>query len=179
MLSLCLCIVSSTYVSVCVAILTVVMQQPGKHVPAARDTRNAEVLLDESFSLRSVSYKRRVCESVSVSLYLFLCGGAIEYLHRSPSSRKRRRKGIPVPGGISGPPCSWGILIRGPGPPGLGVLKSRDNKIWYWVPRDSDPSRTALSSNSKLLSVPTAWRVLGLRMEERPPDMEVSCEYIE
>jgi hypothetical protein len=27
--------------------------------------------------------------------------------------------------------------------------------------------------------VPTAWRVLGLRMEERPPDMEVSCEYVE
>jgi hypothetical protein len=27
--------------------------------------------------------------------------------------------------------------------------------------------------------VPTAWHVLGLRMEERPPDMEVSCEYIE
>jgi hypothetical protein len=27
--------------------------------------------------------------------------------------------------------------------------------------------------------VPTAWRVLGLRMEERPPDMEVSCEFLE
>jgi hypothetical protein len=27
--------------------------------------------------------------------------------------------------------------------------------------------------------VPTAWRVLGLRMEERPPAMEVSLEYIE
>jgi hypothetical protein len=27
--------------------------------------------------------------------------------------------------------------------------------------------------------VTTAWRVLGLRMEERPPAMEVSCEYIE
>jgi hypothetical protein len=27
--------------------------------------------------------------------------------------------------------------------------------------------------------VPTAWHVLGLRMEERPPAMEVSCEYIE
>jgi hypothetical protein len=27
--------------------------------------------------------------------------------------------------------------------------------------------------------VPTAWRVLGLRMEERPPAMEVSFEYIE
>jgi hypothetical protein len=25
----------------------------------------------------------------------------------------------------------------------------------------------------------TAWRVLMLRMEERPPAMEVSCEYIE
>jgi hypothetical protein len=29
------------------------------------------------------------------------------------------------------------------------------------------------------IPVPTAWRVLGLRMEERPPDMEASCEYIE
>jgi hypothetical protein len=27
--------------------------------------------------------------------------------------------------------------------------------------------------------VPTAWRVLGLRIEERAPAMEVSCEYIE
>jgi hypothetical protein len=27
--------------------------------------------------------------------------------------------------------------------------------------------------------VAIAWRVLGLLMEERPPDMEVSCEYIE
>jgi hypothetical protein len=27
--------------------------------------------------------------------------------------------------------------------------------------------------------VPTAWRVLGLRIEEGPPVMEVSCEYIE
>jgi hypothetical protein len=26
-----------------------------------------------------------------------------------------------------------------------------------------------------VVSVPTAWRVLGLRMEERPPAMEVSC----
>jgi hypothetical protein len=27
--------------------------------------------------------------------------------------------------------------------------------------------------------VTTAWRVLRLRMEGRPPDMEGSCEYIE
>jgi hypothetical protein len=29
------------------------------------------------------------------------------------------------------------------------------------------------------VSVPTAWRALGLRMEKRPPAMKVSCEYIE
>jgi hypothetical protein len=41
---------------------------------------------------------------------------------------------------------------------------------------------TILSVTEPMLGgvpVPTAWRVLGLRMEERPPDMEVSCEYIE
>jgi hypothetical protein len=31
----------------------------------------------------------------------------------------------------------------------------------------------------KWVPVTTAWRVLGLRMEERPPGMEGSCEYIE
>jgi hypothetical protein len=37
------------------------------------------------------------------------CGGGLEYLHCSSASRKRRPKGNPVPGGITGPPCSWGI----------------------------------------------------------------------
>jgi hypothetical protein len=37
------------------------------------------------------------------------CEGGVEYLHRSPASRKRHRIGNPVPGGITGPPCSWGI----------------------------------------------------------------------
>jgi hypothetical protein len=36
------------------------------------------------------------------------CGGGLEYLHRCPASRKRQQKGNPVPGGITGPPCSWG-----------------------------------------------------------------------
>jgi hypothetical protein len=31
----------------------------------------------------------------------------------------------------------------------------------------------------KWVPVTTAWRVLGLRMEERPPGLEGSCEYIE
>ena len=33
--------------------------------------------------------------------------------------------------------------------------------------------------HDKWVPVTTAWRVLRLRMEERPPDMEGSCEYIE
>jgi hypothetical protein len=36
------------------------------------------------------------------------CGGGLEN-HRSPSSRKRRRKGNPVPVGITGPPYPWGV----------------------------------------------------------------------
>jgi hypothetical protein len=38
-----------------------------------------------------------------------LCGGWLEHLHRSPASRRRRRRGNPVPEGITEPPCSWGI----------------------------------------------------------------------
>jgi hypothetical protein len=38
-----------------------------------------------------------------------LGGGGVEHLHRSPASRRRRRKGNPVPGDITRPPYSWGI----------------------------------------------------------------------
>jgi hypothetical protein len=37
------------------------------------------------------------------------CAEGVEYLHRIPASSRRWRKGNPVPGGITGPPCSWGI----------------------------------------------------------------------
>jgi hypothetical protein len=49
------------------------------------------------------------------------CGGGVEYLHRSPASRRRRRKG-----------------------------KSRIwySKIWSRVPRNSDPRMTALARTS-------------------------------
>jgi hypothetical protein len=33
----------------------------------------------------------------------------VEYLHLSHASHRRQRKRNPVPGGIIGPPCSWGI----------------------------------------------------------------------
>jgi hypothetical protein len=48
------------------------------------------------------------------------------------ASRKGRQKGNPVSGGITGPPCSWGIQIRKPGPPGWGSLRW-DSKIWSSV----------------------------------------------
>jgi hypothetical protein len=86
--------------------------------------------------------------------FQFSCEGGIEYLHWSPASPKRRRKGNPVP---EGPPCSWGIQIRGPSPPGWGSLKNWVNKIWFWVPWDSNTSGIALartSRNSKLQTRP-------------------------
>jgi hypothetical protein len=36
-------------------------------------------------------------------------GGRFEYFHRIPASSRSQRKGKPMPGGITGPPCSWGI----------------------------------------------------------------------
>jgi hypothetical protein len=59
-------------------------------------------------SIRGLSY---FFVRKELSLQFNLCGGWLEYLHRSPASRKRRQKGNPVPGGggIAEPPCSWGI----------------------------------------------------------------------
>jgi hypothetical protein len=66
------------------------------------------------------------------------CGDGLEYLHRSPASRKRQQKGNPVPG----PPCSFEIYIRGPDPPGWSSLRW-ESKMWSWVLRGLDPNVTA------------------------------------
>jgi hypothetical protein len=51
-------------------------------------------------------------------------------------------KGTQCPGNNNWPPCSWGILIRGPGPPGWGSLESetvkcghesRGTRTWEWL----------------------------------------------
>jgi hypothetical protein len=55
---------------------------------------------------------------------LTLCGGGLEYLHRCLANRKRRQKGNPLPGGIDGPPCSWGIY----------PVWRRGKKNWSQVP---------------------------------------------
>jgi hypothetical protein len=72
-----------------------------------------------------------------------LCGGGLEYLHRSSASRKRRQKWSPVPGGIAGPPCGDLALQVG------GVPD--ESNIWLWVLRDSDQLVTALQTTERIL----------------------------
>jgi hypothetical protein len=64
---------------------------------------------------------RDVMRRTSLELDLLPCGGGVKYLHRSPESRRRRRK--------------W---------------KSRiwDSKLWSRVPRDTDSRMTALANAS-------------------------------
>jgi hypothetical protein len=70
-------------------------------VMAATDTHaTIEELLEAVLSVRSVP---KLYNQGQLPL------GGFEYLHRSPASRRRRRKGNPVPGSITGTSCSWGI----------------------------------------------------------------------
>jgi hypothetical protein len=55
------------------------------------------------------------------SVWSMPCGGGVEYLHRSPASRRRRQK---------------------------GNSRIWDSKIWSRVPRDSDLRMTALARSS-------------------------------
>jgi hypothetical protein len=48
------------YLTVCVYPHIVARQRLCKHVPAATNTHTTEELLDASFSMRSVSYQRKV-----------------------------------------------------------------------------------------------------------------------
>jgi hypothetical protein len=50
----------------------------------------------------------------------------------SPANRKRRQKGNPVPGVITGPPCSWGIYMsRTNGDLALQVGEVSDDTVKY------------------------------------------------
>jgi hypothetical protein len=103
-----------------------------KHVPVTMNTlATVEELLDAVLSVRSSCI---TCSIYSASIVgaTLPRGGGVEYLHRNPVSRRRRRK--------------W---------------KSRiwDSKIWSRVPRDLDPKITALaraSSNCKRQTRPFA-----------------------
>jgi hypothetical protein len=48
-----------------------------------------------------------------------------------PASRRRRRTANPVPGDTTGPPSSWGILIRGLCPPSWGSFERETVKCGH------------------------------------------------
>jgi hypothetical protein len=66
-----------------------------------------EELLEAMFSLQSLL--RLYSEDQWEKLVIVPLGGGFEYLHCSPASHRRGQKGNPVPGGITGPLCTWGI----------------------------------------------------------------------
>jgi hypothetical protein len=117
----------------------VATQQLGKNVTAATNIHARTQLLEASSSMRSVSYQGN--EAITfLFLYRWVLyskidwpadrrsfsipprGGGVEYLHRDPASRRRRRKG-----------------------------KSRiwDSKMWPRVLWDSDQKMTALARTSR------------------------------
>jgi hypothetical protein len=63
-------------------------QRLGKHVPAATDT-NATI---EELCFVCGPCRNIITDKVTV-VSSTPCGGGVEYLHRDPASRKRRRKG--------------------------------------------------------------------------------------
>jgi hypothetical protein len=100
-------------------------QRLGKHCLKTGLATEAEIHLLGNGSLVSATKDNRPKHElfgVVAAIRSSPCGGGIEYLHRDPASRRRRRKG-----------------------------KSQiwDSKIWSRVPRDSDPRKTALARASK------------------------------
>jgi hypothetical protein len=93
----------------------IIKQRFGKHGPAETNPRALE---ERCFRWRprlSVILKKINFSSASP------CGGGVEYLHRDPASRRRRRN---------------------------GKSQMWDSKIWSRVPRASDPRMTALARTS-------------------------------
>jgi hypothetical protein len=122
--------------------MTIAGQRLGKHVPAAKNRRGINLRCYEGRSLQTNSVQRAFpwqqrgnrhypLLSVDYTVYCIRsraekndsipCGGGVEYLHRSPASRRRRRKGKSR---------IWG------------------SKIWSRVPRGSDLIMTALARTS-------------------------------
>jgi hypothetical protein len=77
------------------------------------------------------------------------CGDRFEWLHCSPASRRRWRKGTPVSGLYLGHSllggCTYGDLaLQG------GESRIWGSKIWSRVPQGSDPRMTALARTSSI-----------------------------
>jgi hypothetical protein len=98
-----------------------------------RKVFNTSTLKCSTFSRIGLLLLGRTLQSIISSLLSsesYPCGSGVEYLHRDPASRTRRRK---------------------------GKSRIRDSKIWPRVLRGSDPKMTALaraSSNCKRQTCP-------------------------
>jgi hypothetical protein len=76
--------------------MSITRQRLGKQVSASTDTQaTTEKLLGIVFSVRSARSGNKRRELVNWYWYLvpYPCGGGVQYLHRDPASRRRRRKG--------------------------------------------------------------------------------------
>jgi hypothetical protein len=69
-------------------------------------------------------------------------GGGFKNIHRSPASRRRRRKMEPSAWGITGPLCS------GTWPSRLEESRIWNSKMWSWAPRGSDLRMILLTRTS-------------------------------
>jgi hypothetical protein len=73
---------------------------------------NSRDLLTSRLRVSSAQRPNATVQQLLHVLFAVVCAtsaGGLQYPHRSPASRKRRQKGNPVPGGITGPPCFGGI----------------------------------------------------------------------
>jgi hypothetical protein len=61
----------------------------------------------------------------------------------------------------------------------MGLIHTWQRTVWNRAMRTGKGNYYTINTMLGGVSVTTAWRVLGLRMEEQPPAMEVSCDYIE
>jgi hypothetical protein len=66
------------------------------------------------------------------------CGGRVKYLHRSPTSRRKRRKREPSAWGYNWVTLFLGAINTGTQPSRLAESRFWGSKIWSWIPWDSD-----------------------------------------
>jgi hypothetical protein len=85
--------------------------------------------------------------TLTLTLRVSPCGGGVEYLHRGPASRRRRRK---------------------------GKSQMWDSKIWSRVPRDSEPTKTALAGASSIYKRQTR----PLVREAAPQKQDRNCQTV-
>jgi hypothetical protein len=82
----------------------------------------------------------RVTQAEDTGLQTGLPG--LDYFHGGLSSRRRRRKCNPVPGGITGWPCHWKIYIQGTGAQVAGCTQGWEPcpiKMLLWYPKKWNP----------------------------------------